>query len=85
MIRRHFWSALGGVCADGSAPQIADLCLTLQADERARSLLDAYKEQAIRSLQDLDNPNPVFPASRRWQDFQRHRKLKVKQGIRGAE
>ena len=42
---------------DGSAPQIAALCLELHADERARSLLDAYKEQAIRSLQDMDNAN----------------------------
>ena len=42
---------------DGSVPQIADVCRELQADERARSLLDAYKEQAIRSLQDLDNAN----------------------------
>jgi geranylgeranyl pyrophosphate synthase len=42
---------------DGCAPQIAALCLELRADERARSLLDAYKEQAIRSLQDMDNAN----------------------------
>jgi hypothetical protein len=42
---------------DGSAPQIAALCLELHADERARSLLHAYKEQAIRSLQDVDNAN----------------------------
>jgi geranylgeranyl diphosphate synthase type II len=43
--------------SDGSAPQIAALCLELSAAERARSLLDAYKEQAIRSLQDLENAN----------------------------
>ena len=42
---------------DGSAPQIEALCLELNAGERARSLLDAYKEQAIRSLQDMDNAN----------------------------
>ncbi|MGA7881362.1 MAG: polyprenyl synthetase family protein [Terrimicrobiaceae bacterium] len=42
---------------DGSAPQIAALCLELHADQRARSLLDAYKEQAIRSLQEIDNAN----------------------------
>ena len=42
---------------DGSAPQIAALCLELNAGERARSLLDAYKEQAIRSLQNMDNAN----------------------------
>jgi geranylgeranyl pyrophosphate synthase len=40
-----------------SAPQIAALCLELNAGERARSLLDAYKEQAIRSLHDVDNAN----------------------------
>jgi geranylgeranyl diphosphate synthase type II len=42
---------------DSSAPQIVNLCLELHADERARSLLNAYKEQAIRSLQDVDNAN----------------------------
>jgi hypothetical protein len=40
---------------NGSGPQIAQLCMELHAEERARSLLDAYKEQAIRSLQDLEN------------------------------
>jgi geranylgeranyl diphosphate synthase, type II len=38
-----------------SVPQVAQLCTELHAGERARSLLDAYKEQAIRSLQDLEN------------------------------
>ncbi len=42
---------------DGSAHQIAALCLELHADERARSLFEAYKEQAIRSLQSMDNAN----------------------------
>jgi geranylgeranyl pyrophosphate synthase len=42
---------------EGSTPQIAALCLELNAGERARSLLEAYKEQAIRSLQDVDNAN----------------------------
>jgi geranylgeranyl diphosphate synthase, type II len=42
---------------EGSAPQIAALCLELNAGERARSLLDAYKEQAIRSLQAVENAN----------------------------
>jgi hypothetical protein len=41
----------------GSAPQISALCLELKAGERARSLLGAYQEQAIRSLQDMDNAN----------------------------
>ena len=45
-------SAWRRLLRDGSVPQIADVCRELQADERARSLLDAYKEQAIRSLQD---------------------------------
>ena len=42
---------------EGSAPQIVALCLELNAGERARSLLDAYKEQAIRSLHNVDNAN----------------------------
>ena len=50
-------SAWRRLLPDGSAPQIAALCLELNADERARALLDAYKEQAIRSLQDLENAN----------------------------
>ena len=50
----HAWRRL---LPDGSAPQIAALCLELDAGERARSLLDAYKEQAIRSLQEVENPN----------------------------
>lgn len=29
----------------------------LKADERARTLLETYKEEAIRSLRDLENPN----------------------------
>ena len=57
-IRRHFLErAWRRLLPDGSAPQIAALCLELHAGERARSLLDAYKEQAIRSLQDVDNAN----------------------------
>jgi len=30
---------------------------TLKADERAKTLLETYKEEAIRSLRDLENPN----------------------------
>ncbi len=42
----------------GAGPaQVEALCLELKADERARALLETYKEQAIRSLRELDNPN----------------------------
>ncbi len=37
--------------------QIEALCQELQADHRARTLLETYKEEAIRSLRDLENPN----------------------------
>jgi geranylgeranyl pyrophosphate synthase len=37
--------------------QIEALYIELKADERARTLLETYKEEAIRSLRDLDNPN----------------------------
>jgi geranylgeranyl pyrophosphate synthase len=37
--------------------QVEAVCLELKAGERARSLLDTYKEEAIRSLRDLDNAN----------------------------
>ena len=33
------------------------LYLDLQADDRARTLLETYKEEAIRCLRDLENPN----------------------------
>ncbi len=35
---------------------IEPLLVTLDVDERCRHLLDSYKEQAIRSLTELDNP-----------------------------
>jgi geranylgeranyl pyrophosphate synthase len=38
-----------------SLEQIEALYLELKADERARTLLETYKEEAIRSLRDLDN------------------------------
>ena len=31
--------------------------MELKADERARLLLETYKEEAIRSLRDLENPS----------------------------
>lgn len=37
--------------------QIEALYGELKADERARTLLETYKEEAIRSLRDLENPN----------------------------
>ena len=43
--------------ADFSAEQIEALYFELKADERARTLLETYKEEAIRSLRDLENPN----------------------------
>ncbi|MBI2928863.1 MAG: polyprenyl synthetase family protein [Verrucomicrobia bacterium] len=36
---------------------IEQLYAELKADERARVLLETYKEEAIRSLRDLENPN----------------------------
>jgi geranylgeranyl pyrophosphate synthase len=40
-----------------AADQVERLCAELRADERARTLLETYKEEAIRSLRDLENPN----------------------------
>jgi len=37
--------------------QIEALYVELKADERARTLLETYKEEAIRSLRDVENPN----------------------------
>ena len=38
-----------------SLEQVEALYLELKADERARTLLETYKEEAIRSLRDIDN------------------------------
>jgi geranylgeranyl pyrophosphate synthase len=43
--------------AGGTAKQIEKVCAELKADERARTLLETYKEEAIRTLRDLENPN----------------------------
>ena len=43
--------------ADFSAEQIEALYFELKADERARTLLETYKEEAVRSLRDLESPN----------------------------
>ena len=43
--------------ADFSSEQIEALYGELKADDRARTLLETYKEEAIRCLRDLDNPN----------------------------
>ncbi len=37
--------------------QIEALYVELKADERAKTLLETYKEEAIRSLRDVNNPN----------------------------
>jgi len=39
------------------AQTISALYRELKADERAHSLYETYKEEAIRSLRDLENPN----------------------------
>ncbi|MEO7678025.1 MAG: hypothetical protein ABIV39_14800 [Verrucomicrobiota bacterium] len=36
---------------------IQSLYVELKADERAKTLLETYKEEAIRSLRDLENPS----------------------------
>jgi geranylgeranyl pyrophosphate synthase len=44
--------------AEGTTPeQIESLYAELKADERARVLLETYKEEAIRCLRELENPN----------------------------
>jgi geranylgeranyl diphosphate synthase, type II len=40
-----------------SSSQIEAVYAELKADERARTLLDTYKEEAIRALRDLENAN----------------------------
>jgi geranylgeranyl diphosphate synthase type II len=40
-----------------TSSQVEALYAELKADERARHLLDTYKEEAIRALRDLENPN----------------------------
>jgi geranylgeranyl pyrophosphate synthase len=37
--------------------RVEALYVEVKADERCRALLETYKEEAIRSLRDLDNPN----------------------------
>jgi geranylgeranyl diphosphate synthase, type II len=39
------------------AARVEALYVELKADERCRTLLETYKEEAIRSLRDLENPN----------------------------
>jgi geranylgeranyl pyrophosphate synthase len=40
-----------------TAAHIESIYRELKADERARTLLETYKEEAIRCLRDLENPN----------------------------
>jgi geranylgeranyl diphosphate synthase, type II len=42
---------------DLNSEQIEALYVALKADERVRNLLETYKEEAIRSLRDVENPN----------------------------
>src|SRR5205823_4542885 len=50
-----FWrrAPLAGTSTD----QVEALYLELKADERARTLLETYKEEAIRALRDVQNAN----------------------------
>lgn len=43
--------------AGANAEQVEALYTELKADERARTLLETYKEEAIRSLREVENPN----------------------------
>jgi geranylgeranyl pyrophosphate synthase len=52
-ILEELWRRKAGV----NSEQIEALYLELKADERARLLLETYKEEAVRSLRDLDNPS----------------------------
>ena len=49
------WRRVPGVTVNDE--QIEALYTELKADERASTLLETYKEEAIRSLRDLENPN----------------------------
>ncbi len=42
---------------DATAEKVESLYTELKADERARTLLETYKEEAIRSLRGVENPN----------------------------
>ncbi|MGV3772457.1 MAG: polyprenyl synthetase family protein [Verrucomicrobiales bacterium] len=42
---------------EASSEAIEDLYLKLKADERAKTLLETYKEEAVRSLRELENAN----------------------------
>ena len=43
--------------AGTTSAEIEALYRELKADERARTLLETYKEEGIRCLRDLENPN----------------------------
>ena len=43
--------------AEATAEKIESLYAELKADDRARTLLETYKEEAIRSLRGVENPN----------------------------
>lgn len=51
----RFWQRR--IDGDGIVDKIKAACLEVGANERARALLETYKEEAIRSLRNLENPN----------------------------
>ena len=51
---RAAWA--GRVAVEDRAPLVATIA-ELGADQRCRNLLDSYKEEAVRSLADVDNPS----------------------------
>ena len=48
----RFWKRLP---SNGDSKHLRDLLAELQVADRCRGLLDAYKEQAVRCLADLEN------------------------------
>ncbi len=59
--KRHWLQAVWRPSAVGAGAwpktPVRELLLELKADEQARTLLETYKEEAIRSLGPLENPN----------------------------
>src|SRR5579883_759300 len=54
---KEMTEALWGRRFKGRTASVEDLYVSLKADERCRVLLETYKEEAVRSLRDLENPN----------------------------
>jgi geranylgeranyl diphosphate synthase, type II len=53
-VLKTVWARSGN---GASSAQIEELYKAVKADERARTLLETYKEEAVRSLRELENPN----------------------------